>query len=82
MVTARMRHIASFGHHGRKTPFSLCCCDFVKLRAIKRNANVGHRPEPAARDVVFVSERIGWLPFAGRFRSVRSITSHVIASQW
>jgi hypothetical protein len=37
----------------------------AKIRVILSPNEKGQRREPAARDVVFVSERIGWLPFAG-----------------
>lgn len=43
--------------------------DSGRVRLITmRNAKVSDR-EPAANDVRFVSERIGWPPFAGPFGS-------------
>ena len=40
--------------------------DKLKCKRVRINAErKGQRREPAADDVEFVSERIGWLPFAG-----------------
>jgi hypothetical protein len=48
----------------------LCDSELRRHQGFLMSERHGQRREPAADDVQFVSERIGWLPFAGPSGSV------------